>query len=219
VTDGTNHPQPETLEMFAGGELPGADGAVVESHLLGCGRCRGEVEEWRHIFHSLAALPAYAPAAGFADRVMAGVRIPHPWHVQVRAWAGAALPRLVPSTPSGWAAVAALLIIPALVGAIFLVWLLSHPQLTAEGLLAFTADRSAAAVGAAFSGALHWLMTTDLVARLLGIGAEIVDLRGVAGVGALMASMGAAVALSLWILYTNLVRTPTREATYVSYSI
>ena len=68
------HPTTEILEAFAEGGLDAADGAVVQSHLLGCHRCDSVVEEWRSVFYSLAQLPRLAPSRGFAERVMAHVR-------------------------------------------------------------------------------------------------------------------------------------------------
>ena len=80
------HPTTESLESYAEGTLPAADRAVVASHLMSCVRCDSEVEDWRSLFQALATLPHFAPALGFANRVMAHVRIPEPWHARASGW-------------------------------------------------------------------------------------------------------------------------------------
>ncbi|NLG63061.1 MAG: hypothetical protein GX539_12540 [Candidatus Cloacimonetes bacterium] len=47
---------------------------------------------------------------------------------------------------------------------------------------------------------------------------EFVATTGMRGVGTLMALAGAATMLSVYVLYRNLFRTPTRESHYVTYS-
>jgi anti-sigma factor RsiW len=216
VTHGPNHPEQEALQAFAGGELPVADRVVVESHLQSCGGCRADVEEWRQLFSAMAGLPAFEPRLGFADRVMAGVRIPQPWHVQAGEWVRATLPHALPRSSRSRAAAAALLLIPGIVGTLFMVWLFSQPGVTPSGLWVFATDRLAAGAGTAFGMAVHWLLSTDVAARLVEIGGALVDTRGLGGVGALMASLGAAMACSIWILYMNLIRNQSREANHVS---
>jgi anti-sigma factor RsiW len=70
-----HHPQEhvsaERLQAFLDGELPPGEVAQAEAHLAGCRRCAEELEGWRALFQDLAALPAYAPARRFADRVLA----------------------------------------------------------------------------------------------------------------------------------------------------
>lgn len=67
--------------------------AVVESstalaeprrrHLESCRACAGEVEELRRLAAALAALPTWMPTPGFAERVMARVTLPVPWHRRI----------------------------------------------------------------------------------------------------------------------------------------
>ena len=74
-----NHLSAEEIQAFLEGDLStqlGGDRRRVEEHLAACARCSAELEGWRVLFGDLASLPAAAPTAGFADRVMAGVRIP-----------------------------------------------------------------------------------------------------------------------------------------------
>lgn len=68
----TNHLTTEELELWAQGLLP----ATRTMHLTECTLCHAEAERERKLFLSLSQLPRFAPAAGFADRVMKHVRIP-----------------------------------------------------------------------------------------------------------------------------------------------
>ena len=73
-----NHPElhltTEDLELWAQGIL-GAERAL---HLADCSLCRELGHRERKIILALVQLPSFAPAAGFADRVMAKVRVPTP---------------------------------------------------------------------------------------------------------------------------------------------
>lgn len=54
-------------------------------HLDTCSACAREVEESRRLSVALAALPAWTPSPGFAERVMARVTLPVPWHRRLAA--------------------------------------------------------------------------------------------------------------------------------------
>ena len=69
-----SHLTAEEIELWAEGLL-GAAGAL---HLAECSLCREEAERERRIVLQLAQLPAHAPSASFADRVMSQVKIPTP---------------------------------------------------------------------------------------------------------------------------------------------
>jgi hypothetical protein len=69
-----HHLTTEEIELWATGLL----GAARALHLSDCSLCREEAERERRVVQQLASLPNFAPRAGFADRVMAQVRIPTP---------------------------------------------------------------------------------------------------------------------------------------------
>jgi hypothetical protein len=50
------------------------------AHAVSCEACGREVADMVRLTSALARLPAVAPPPGFADRVMARVRLPVPWH-------------------------------------------------------------------------------------------------------------------------------------------
>lgn len=74
MTDHVMHLTTEEIELWAQGLLP----ASRALHLADCSLCRVEAERERKVILELVQLPRFAPAAGFANRVMAQVRIPTP---------------------------------------------------------------------------------------------------------------------------------------------
>lgn len=212
--EGMLHPTAESLEGYAEGKIGTADRATIASHLLGCQRCESAVEEWRSLFAALSALPRFAPAPGFTDRVMARVRLPRPWHARAAALAGQALPR----STRGWALIAALLALPILAGGSFMVWLLSKSYVTTHGLWVFVTDRFATAATRVIGSAATFIMQTDAMAWIAGGFDTLLASGGIRGVGALAAGGALLTALSAWVLYTNLFRAPDRDSNYVTFS-
>jgi hypothetical protein len=239
MTSNMNHPPAERLEAFVEGLLEAGDRVVVESHLPGCPSCRSAVEEWRALFTALAGLPQFEPKSGFANRVMAGVRIA-PRHAQapslgerIGGWswesaqaavsaaagrAGASLGRLMPKTTFGWATATALLSLPVVAAAAALGWLVSRSYITPQSLWLFASTQAVDGMRAAGETAVSTALQTDIAAWLVSQGTMLLETAGVTGIGMLIAAAGATTVLSIWVLYRNLFRTPTRESNYVSYS-
>jgi hypothetical protein len=74
MTDLAMHLTTDEIELWAQGLLP----AARALHLSDCSLCRVEADRERKISLELVQLPRFAPSAGFADRVMAHVKIPTP---------------------------------------------------------------------------------------------------------------------------------------------
>jgi hypothetical protein len=74
MTDTTMHLTIDEIELWAQGLLP----AARAMHLADCSLCRTEAERERKVILELVQLPQFAPKVGFADRVMAQVKIPTP---------------------------------------------------------------------------------------------------------------------------------------------
>jgi anti-sigma factor RsiW len=214
VSESLHHPTPDRLEALVEGTLPDGDRVVLESHVLGCVRCQGEVEEWRALFAALSELPRFAPSVGFAERVLAGVRVSRPWYVRV----GAALGRLLPTSTFGWSALAAVLGLPVILGAGALVWLLSYPTLTFGDLSYFLAIRAIAALQAGAAGAAGLLLENTATLRAVQTGRSILSGAGLKELGLAISLFSTLTALSLWVLYANLFRTTTRERSYATFS-
>lgn len=74
MTDIAMHLTTDEIELWAQGLLP----AARALHLADCSLCRVEADRERKVMLELVRLPAFAPTAGFADRVMAQVKVPTP---------------------------------------------------------------------------------------------------------------------------------------------
>jgi hypothetical protein len=70
----TPHLTTDEIELWAEGLLD----AARAIHLAECSLCLAEAEQERKLVLELARLPRFAPSAGFADRVMARVKLPTP---------------------------------------------------------------------------------------------------------------------------------------------
>lgn len=206
------HPTPDRLEAYVEEALPDAERAVLESHLHECGRCRAEVEEWRALFTALEGLPAFAPASGFADRVMRQVRLPIPWWARVLAFAE----RLVPRSTFGWVLVATAVSVPPLVAGGAVAWVLSRPALSPQALWVFLSQETLRWAGAGGDWLLARLMGTDAAALALSVLARLQE-AGTDSMVSLAALFAALTVTSTWILYTNLIRPATRGRGYASY--
>jgi hypothetical protein len=68
------HLTPEEIELWAQGLCP----AARDAHLTQCAECRVIAERERKLIRELALLTRFAPEFGFAERVMAKVKIPAP---------------------------------------------------------------------------------------------------------------------------------------------
>jgi hypothetical protein len=234
-----DHPPAERLEAFVEGLLDAGDRVVVESHLLGCADCQTAVEEWRTLFAALAGLPEFEPTQGFADRVMTRVRVA-PRRVPARSlgerlsgwnWsaaqaafsgaagrAGGALGRIMPRTTFGWAMATAFVSLPFVLGAAAMGWLVSRSYVTPESLWLFASTQAVDGMRALGGTAVSTAMQTDVAAWLVSQGSALLETAGITGVGVLAAAAGVTTVLSIWVLYRNLFRTPTRESNYASYS-
>jgi len=73
-----NHPEmhltTDEIDLWALGLL----GAARALHLADCSLCRDIGDRERKVILALVQLPHFGPAAGFADRVMAQVKVPTP---------------------------------------------------------------------------------------------------------------------------------------------
>jgi len=74
MTDISLHLNTDEIELWAQGLLPAAQAI----HLADCSLCRAEADRERKVILELVQLPKFEPRAGFADRVMAQVKIPTP---------------------------------------------------------------------------------------------------------------------------------------------
>ncbi|MGD8277385.1 MAG: zf-HC2 domain-containing protein [Gemmatimonadota bacterium] len=204
----------DRLDAYCDGSLEKDERGAVDAHVAHCSQCRAEVEDWRAVYAALAALPRFAPRKGFVDRVMARVRIRLPWHAR----AGAVVARALPRTTPGWAFAASILSVPVLFVGGFAAWLLSRSYVTAHGLWIFATDRFAEGANQVASGAVTRVFSSDVAAWIVANLTRLFDSAGARGVGAIAAASAMVVAVSAWVLYRYLFRSPVRSATNATYS-
>jgi len=216
----TDHLSPEGLQDLLDGALGAGDRRRAEAHLAHCNPCRKEFQHWEGVFARLSSLEHMAPSDGFGERVFeawqavrpstlspagTGMRLFGDWTPGLAA----AARRLVPESPRGWAAAAALVSIPmipliAVIGAV-----LAHPLLSFGALASFVRWRA----GDALLG-IAGFIATEFVSHPVtywlweGLGAAAAA-PGLAMVA--LFSGWAAAAVSAWILYRHLV-VPSLEA-------
>lgn len=222
-----NHPTAEQLEALADGALAPTERVIVEMHLSGCAACQTAAAEWRALFSALASLPQLEPSAGFANRVMADVRMPlsarwrQSWESawqQTAAGALALVEKLAPKSTFGWGLAVAMLALPLVLGGGVIAWLVSKSYITPEALWAWTTVTLVEGMQGIGQTAITTVLQSDVAAFVVARGSDFVTTAGMTGIGALAAFAGMMTMLSIWVLYRNLFRTPTRETDYVTYS-
>lgn len=212
------HPDSEKLQSFVEGTLDDAGRAVLESHLLGCVACKGQVEEWRSLFNVLAELPQFEPSPMFADNIMALVKLPDPWYVRALVRVGDRAHRYAPRSSRGWALAAACLALPLTLFGVLATWWVSKPYITASNVFAFTLHRSEEFLNSVAQGALSQAMQTD-VALFIARQLDALASAGLGGAAALLAGIAVTTVASIYILYQNLFRANAhKNETYASYS-
>jgi anti-sigma factor RsiW len=87
------HPSEDLLQAFLDGDVPSRERRRIEAHVASCTRCTEEVAGWRSLFEDLDGLASHRPTSDFAERVMAGVRVPDelPWAARMKARVSALL--------------------------------------------------------------------------------------------------------------------------------
>jgi hypothetical protein len=169
----------DELELFLPGEGAGAPPPGLIGHVEACEDCRREVEGLRALHTALTALPALDPPAGFADAVMARVRLPVPWYV-----------RALSALRAHWVAATLAVTVVAATAGLGAWWLASQPELTVGGLLGFTLDRLTALFWGVIVGAGRLVWES-------GLPAVIRDAAGKIGMRGALAGMAGIVLASL----------------------
>ena len=140
----------------------------------------------------IAALPRFAPAARFAERVMARVRLPRPWYISLWAMARA-----------HWVAtgVAVTTLVATTSAAAYLV--MSNPALTPRGLALFVWEETRQLVWRAVVSVGRFVFDTGIPSALSGVAEQVQPAQALFAL-AVFSVLG--VCASLMML--RLVRTP-----------
>ncbi len=209
-----SHPTADRFQAYVEKTLGAGDRTDLDAHLETCARCRSELASWGQLFEDLGELPHFEPAAGFTERVMAGVRIRQPFRARVLAW----LQGLVPQSAPGWVLVLGILALPLLTMGGAVAWIFNRSWLTPQAIWIYLSQRTVEVAGSAVRGAASFIgesgpgtWALENAATLVATGPAQLTL------GAVL--FGLLTIISAWVLYTNLVGSSTREHHYVSLSI
>jgi len=217
----SGHPGDDRLQDFVEGLLSPRQSERVRAHLEACGNCSTEVGAWRSLVTRLDRVGHFAPAEGFADRVMA--------HVHVRTPTVAARPvpewrralelagRLIPQTRQAWAALSGVAVTPVATLGLLLWTLVAHPTLTPGALASFawwkvaelarSGWQSLASAAVESTGLFE---VYSFIGSLVASPALLVTAFAMLSVGTLSA---------VWILYRNLVATQPTDGRYAHASL
>jgi anti-sigma factor RsiW len=204
LPDTAAHPTGDCLQDFVEGLLPARRAAQVRTHLGTCPACAADTVAWQATFSHLGTLERLDPAEGFAERVMAGVRIPAPVPGRVPEWSRALawVGGLIPRTRRAWAALSGVAVTPAVTLGLVLWTLASHPTLTPGALASFMEWKVSAMVAGAWEAfAARTLQSPGLFEVYSFLGSLAWSPAAMAG--ALVALSVGSVAAT-WVLYRNL---------------
>ncbi len=203
------------LQDYLEGALSRRSAVGARAHLAACEPCQEEAKGWERLFGTLAALGRFAPAAGFAERVLARVRIPAPVPAPWAAASGRAMAwarGFLPQTRRGWAVAGGIASAPTISMTVLLYLVFSHPLLTLGSFTTYASWKASAAFSAlasAIGSAAVDSVTVFRAYSLIGALAKSPLLVGLGGLGFSLMS-----ALALWVLYRNLLATPSVESRY-----
>ena len=198
------HPAGDCLQDFVEGLLPARQAARVRTHLESCPGCLTDATALRATFAHLERLERLSPTCGFADRVMAQVRVPMPVPAPVPEWrrALAWARAVVPQTRKAWAAVSGVAVTPAVTLGLVLWTVFSHPTLTPSALASFVWWKASAVA------ALAWEAVASRALQSAGLFEVYSFFGSLAWSPAAMAGAFAALSLgtmaATWVLYRNL---------------
>lgn len=212
---GVPHIPGDGLQDHADGVLSGRRAVAARTHLAACEPCREEYRGWERLFSSLGALGRFAPAAGFAERVMARVRVPAPVPTPLAVAGGRAVAwarGFLPQTRRGWAVAGGIASAPTISMAALLYLVFSHPLLTLgtfSTYVSWKASAVLASLGSTLGSAVVDSVAMFRAYSLIGALARSPILVGLGGLGFSLLS-----AVALWVLYRNLLTTPSVESRY-----
>lgn len=199
------HPGQDRLQDFVEGALPVRQAARIGTHVDACPACARQTDAWRATLARLDSLGHLAPAEGFAERVLAQVRVAAPaqapaldWR-NALAWAG----RLVPQSRQAWAAISGVALTPAVSLGVVLWTLFTHPTLTPAALASFAWWKASELASVAWQAASSAAMESAGVFEVYSLLGSVSQ-SPAALVGAFLALSAGTVAAA-WVLYRNLI--------------
>jgi len=197
------------IEQLADGFLTGEELVKAEAHLATCSLCASKLEASKALIEALAALPRFAPSPGFADEVMARVRVSpraSPVFAWVRHWR--------PESRRGWTLLITALLAPMLPLLGVAIWVANSPVLTAGAVAGWTWTQIRSFILDIGATLATWGTQVGVPGWLQGVYQMVLSVPAIALIVALII-LAVAIPLSAWSL-VRLVRTPTGNVTYAN---
>jgi anti-sigma factor RsiW len=223
---GVRHLTPSGIQDYLEGRLAARTEVRVREHLAHCPDCTGGIESWSLVLARLDALPRLAPAADFADRVMAQVQVEAVAAVAARTTRAApqgaslgtrmaaAARRLLPSTRRGWILAGGVAAAPT-VGLVALVAaVVGNPMVGAGDLLTFLGWRATDLLGSLATAALAFFTETRLAGALWQALLGLAQASPLALAALFLGAMACLASASV-VVYRNLYRPQPRGETHV----
>lgn len=220
--DPAGHLAPGQIQEYLDGRLRGRAARKLEGHLDTCAVCRTEADGLHALSVQLESLPRLAPSEGFAERVMAGVRVqqmaalvesPTTRHGRFVEWVRTHLPRPVRSWPALIGAGTA----PAVVAALVLQALFSHELFTVGSLVSFLGFKLSGLLTSAAAAGNAWMADNPLAAQAWGL---VLDVGASPALAAALATGVSGLLLgALWIVYRNVIAPGGGEGGYVEATL
>ncbi len=188
------------LQELADGVLSRKRATLAKAHLATCGDCESRLAGWRRLIATLEALPSLAPAAGFAERVMARWREVAEQTTDRRQ--AARRRRLWPRSPRGWMLAGTLTSMPVAAFAAVAAFLSTVPQLTTGGLITYLWWQARDALSAFGSSLLAAVMQSGAVFRAYSLADYLIASPATAV--AVAAGFTILMLVSIWVLHRNI---------------
>ena len=204
-----------SIQDFLENLLPVQPAGRMEAHLASCGSCGEEVQEWKNLFGSFQPLGHFAPKSGFAERVMAQVLVPAPVPLPAGRWSslpGRALVgarSLLPKTRHGWAVVGGVASAPTITMAALIYLVFSRPLLTPGTFGSYVLWKASALVDTLVATVSTGVLESAVLFRAYSLFEPLTQSPFLLGFGGLAFSLISAG--SLWVLYRNLIVTPSDD--------
>ena len=211
LAGGSDVATPSVFDAMLDGRLPAKQAEVLEALAARDSEVAGVLAGWRRLHRELGRLPELAPAAGFADRVMA--RVPLSAVERSPGRLATLLGGLWPAGRKRLAAVSGIAVGPtAVVAGIAYMLFTNNPLVTASNLGGFLWNKVSDSVAVASQGIMD--SATNMLAAM---GAGGVPWTFSLPIVLISASLFAGLTLaSVWILYRNVPNTSGLEPRHAS---
>jgi anti-sigma factor RsiW len=209
------HIPPGSIQDYLEGLLPTQPAARLEAHLASCETCRCQVVEWDGLMESMGPLGHFAPAPGFAERVMAQVMVPSPAPLRDRslaslpgrAWAW--IRSVLPQTRHGWAVAGGVASAPTITLMALTYLVFSRPLMTPGNFGSYLLWKATGLLDSIPALVASFISQSSILLGFFSVLEPVVTSPVLLGLGGLVFSLISAGAL--WVLYKNLLATPTDD--------